>query len=94
MFELRKCRESMFDGTQDWYKFWRKTDFCFQKWQEEFGKFSIEDVQKSNRGIHLSVQNWHEEFDKFWAKISKISQICTLMGCFCPKYIMFQLQKV
>ena len=30
-FELRKYREVMFDGTQDWYKVWRKTDWCFQK---------------------------------------------------------------
>ena len=41
----------------------------------------------------LSVQNWHEEFDKFWPKHSKISKICTLMGCFRPKYIIFELKK-
>ena len=39
------------------------------------------------------VQNWHEEFNKFWPKHSKISKICTLMGCFWPKYIMLQLRK-
>ena len=31
--------------------------------------------------IDLSVQNWHEEFDEFWLEDSKISKICTLMGC-------------
>ena len=46
------------------------------------------------RGIDLSVQNWHEEFDEFWPEHSKISKICTLMGCFWPKYIMFELKKV
>ena len=45
------------------------------------------------RGIDLSVQNWHEEFDKFWPEHSKISKICTLMDCFWPKYIMFELKK-
>ena len=48
---------------------------------------------KNWRGIDLSVQNWHEEFDKFWPEHLKISKICTLMGCFWPKYIMFELKK-
>ena len=46
------------------------------------------------KGIDLSVQNWHEESNKFWPEHSKISKICTLMGCFWPKYIMFELKKV
>ena len=45
---------------------------------------------KNWRGIDFSVQNWH---DKFWFKHSKISKICTLMGCLWPKYIMFDLKK-
>ena len=45
------------------------------------------------KGIDLSVQNWHEESNKFWPKHSKISKICTLMGCFWPKYSMLQLRK-
>ena len=35
-----------------------------------------------------------EEFDKFWPDHSKISKICTLTGCFWPKYIMFELKNV
>ena len=35
----------MFDGTEDWCKRWRKTDLCFQKWHEEFGKFSQAEKQ-------------------------------------------------
>ena len=31
----------MFDGTEDWCKIWRKTDLCFLKLHEEFGKFSF-----------------------------------------------------
>ena len=42
MFELNKYKKAMFDGTEDWCKIWRNTDLSFQKWQEEFGKFSPE----------------------------------------------------
>ena len=48
---------------------------------------------RNGRRIGVSVQNWHEQFDKFWFKHSKISKICTLMGCLWPKYIMFDLKK-
>ena len=40
MFELKNYRRVKFDSTEDWYKIWRKTDLNFQKWHEEFGKFS------------------------------------------------------
>ena len=30
----------MFYGTEDWCKIWKKTDFYFPKWQQEFGEFS------------------------------------------------------
>ena len=43
-------------------------------------------------GIELSVQVWHEKFDKIWPEGSKISNICTLMGCFWLKYILFELK--
>ena len=52
-----------------------------------------EEWYKIWRGIDLSVQNWHEEFDEFWPEHSKISKICTLMGFFWTKYIMFDLKK-
>ena len=45
------------------------------------------------RKIDLSIQNWHEEFDEFWPEYSQISNISTLVGCFSPKYIMFELKK-
>ena len=44
-------------------------------------------------GIDSPVQNWHKEFNKFWPEHSEISKICTLMGCFWPKCIMFELIK-
>ena len=39
MLELKKYRKNMFDDTEDWCKLWKKSDMCFQKWHEEFGKF-------------------------------------------------------
>ena len=39
------------------------------------------------------LQNQHKECDKFWLEHSKVSKIYPLMGCFWPKYIMFQLRK-
>ena len=53
-----------------------------------------EEWYKYWRGIDLSVQNWLEEFDKFRPQHSEISKICTLIGCFWPKYITFELKKV
>ena len=43
--------------------------------------------------IDFSFQNWHEEFDKFWPGHSKVPKICTFMGSFSTKYIMFELKK-
>ena len=45
------------------------------------------------RRIDLSFQNWHKEFDGFWLENSKVSKIYTLMSCFWPKYIMFEIKK-
>ena len=45
------------------------------------------------RGLSLPVQNWHEKFDRFWPEHLKISKLCTLMGCFWRKYVMFELKK-
>ena len=54
----KKNREVMFDGTEYWCKTWKKIDFCFQKWHEEFSKLSPEHVWKSKNwdfdGILLS----------------------------------------
>ena len=43
--------------------------------------------------IDLPFQNSHEQFDKFWPEHSNVSKMFTLMGCFWPNYIMFQLKK-
>ena len=55
--------------------------------------YANEEWCKIWEGIDLSVQNWQEEFNKIWPEHSKISKICTLMGCFWLKYIIFKLRK-
>ena len=55
--------------------------------------YDNEELYNIWKGIDMSVQNWDEELNKFWSKHSKILQICTLMGCLWPKYIMFELRK-
>ena len=51
MFELRKYRGVIFGGTEYWCKNWRKTDFYFQKWHEEFAKFSPDYLKVSKFGL-------------------------------------------
>ena len=43
--------------------------------------------------IDLSFQNWHKQFNKFWLEHWKVSKFYTLMDCFWPKYIVFELKK-
>ena len=40
----------------------------------------------------LLFQKW-QEFGEFWPEHSKVSQICTLIGSYCAKYLMFDLKK-
>ena len=49
---------------------------------------------ENERKLDLWIQNWHEEFDNFSPDHLKLSKICTLMGSFRAKYIMFDLKKV
>ena len=63
VFELKKYRRVIFDATKYWYKIWRKTDLSFQKWHEEFSKFSPEHVWKS--------KNW--DFDGIYS--SKVENV-------------------
>ena len=64
-FDLPNYREDIFHHTEDSCKIWRKTDFWFGKWYEEFDKFSPEHVRKSKnldfRWVFLS------KVEKFWA---------------------------
>ena len=60
----------MFDDTEYWCKFWRKIDLFFQKWHEQFGKFSPEPVLKS--------KNW----DFYWVILSKAENVWASQGSY------------
>ena len=66
IFDVKKCRWVMFGRTEYWWNIWRKTDLLFQKWHEEFSKFSPEHIWRSKNwnfnGILLfKVENiWAE----------------------------------
>ena len=49
-------------------------------------------VWKNSVKTVFLFQKWHK-FDKFWLEHSK-SQICTLIGCYCAKYLMFDLRVI
>ena len=105
IFEHRKYGGIMFDGTQDSYSIWMKTDLCFQKWHEEFCKFSPEHIRKCEKLEFSWV--FLSKIENVWAYNlqggsggwrgrgvnSKISKIWTLMSCFWLKYIMLELKK-
>ena len=60
MFDLKRSSWVIFHDTRQWCKIWRKTDFCFQKWQEEFEKFSSQPLKVSKLGLWCDsfVQSW------------------------------------
>ena len=62
MFDLKKYKGVLLDSIEYWCKIWRKTDFSFQKWHEEFGKFS-RDLKISKFGL------W---WDTFKSKVENV----------------------
>ena len=54
----------MFDGTGYWCKIWRRNDFFFHKWHEEFGKFSPEELKISKLGLYGIFLS---KVEKVWA---------------------------
>ena len=62
VWNKKKYRGVIFDGTEYWCKIWRKNDLCFQKWHEVINTFLPEHVRKSKNwdfnGVLLSkVEN-------------------------------------
>ena len=53
MFELKKYRGVIFHDTRGWCKIWRKTDFWFGEWHEDFGKISQEHTEVSKLALLL-----------------------------------------
>ena len=56
MFDLKKYRGVIFHGTEGWCEIWRKTYLWFEKWHEEYGKFSWS-TWKSQIGILMGSFN-------------------------------------
>ena len=50
-FDLKKYIGDIFHDREEWRKIWRKTNFWFGKWHEEFGKFSPEHSKVSELGL-------------------------------------------
>ena len=50
-FDLKKYRGVILHDTEESYKIWKKTDLWFEKWHEEFGKFSPEHLKVSKLGL-------------------------------------------
>ena len=69
----KKHRGVLLDGTEYWCIIWMKTNLRFQKWHEEFSKFSLEHFRKS--------KNW--DFDPFIKSRKCMSLKFT--GKFCVK---------
>ena len=64
----------MFDDTEYWYKIWRKTDLCFQKWHEQLSKFLPGHVRKP--------KNW--EFEGSFIQSGKCMNLKDLQGSYVP----------
>ena len=54
---------------------------------------TLKNEEKSEEKLTCCFKNWYKEFDEFWLKNLKISNIYTLMDCFWPNYIIFELKK-
>ena len=54
---------------------------------------NTEEGWKICREIDSSFQNWPKEFYEFWPEYPKVWKIYTLIGCFWPNYIIFELEK-
>ena len=51
MFHLKKYRGVIFHDTEELCKIWGKTDIWFEKWHEEFYKFSPEHLELLKLGL-------------------------------------------
>ena len=50
LFELKEYRGVVFDGTKDWCKIWRKTDFAFRNDMKNLANFHM--LKKSDLEIN------------------------------------------
>ena len=65
----------------------------YNLWPKKVQRNYLSWYWRVKRKTGLWFGKWHDEFGKFLPEHPKISIICTLMGCFWPKYIMFEVRK-
>ena len=70
---------------------WKYIKFQLKKYRGVMSH-DTEEWCKIWRKTDLLFQKW-QEFGEFWPEHSKVSQICTLIGSYCAKYLMFDLKK-
>ena len=105
MFQLKKYRAVIFDGTQDWYQVWRKTDLCFRKltwgiWWIFTRELESLQIGTLTASFCLKLKMYELEIyrrimchdNEEWCENLK-NQICTLMGFFWTRYILVELKK-
>ena len=63
------------------------------KFREELYVMTMKNDANFEKELTCQFKIDIKKFNKFWPKHSKVSQICTLMGCFWPKFMMFELRK-
>ena len=87
LFELRKYRGVIFHDTEEFCKFWIKTDQWFEKIHEKFGKFSPEHLKlsklelwwdpfvQSRKGMSYVSWQWRitHNLKRNWLFISKLA---------------------
>ena len=56
ILELKHYRGVMFDGFEYWCKICKKTYLCFQKWHEQFRKFSPGQARNSKNWDFMSLE--------------------------------------
>ena len=71
--------------------YWKYTKFQLKKYRGVLSH-DPEEWCKIWRKTDLLFQKW-QEFGEFWPEHSKVSQICTLIGSYCGKYLTFDLKK-
>ena len=61
-------------------KYWGVTSHDLEEWRKIWWKTDL-------------LFQKRREFGEFWPEHSKVSQICTLIGSYCARYLMFDLKK-
>ena len=65
IFQPKEYRAVRCHNTEEWYKIWRGTDLCFEKWQEEFDEFWPNTWKSQN--LHFNGLLWTRVYND-WAK--------------------------